>query len=49
MVVLAYIDDTIIAMKLSLEKHRRQVGKVSDLLLQNQMCVEICYGGVFPK
>jgi len=39
--VVAYIDDIIIAIKGSLEKHRRQVGKVCDLLLENQMCVEI--------
>jgi len=41
MVVVAYIDDIIIAMKGSLEKHTRQVGKVFDLFLENQMCVEI--------
>jgi len=41
MVVVAYIDDMIIATKGSIEKHRRQVGKVFDLLLENQMCVEI--------
>jgi len=41
MVVVAYIDDIIIATKGLLEKHRRQVGKVFDLLLDNEMCVEI--------
>jgi hypothetical protein len=40
-VVVAYIDDIIIATKGSVEKHRRQVGKVFDLLLENQMCIEI--------
>jgi len=41
MVVVAYIDDIIIATKGSVEKHRKQVGKVFDLLLENQMCIEI--------
>jgi hypothetical protein len=41
MVVVAYIDDIIIATKGSLEKHRRQFSKVFDLLLENQMCIEI--------
>jgi hypothetical protein len=41
MVVVAYIDDIIIATKGSVEKHRRQVGKVGDLLLKNQMCIDI--------
>jgi hypothetical protein len=41
MVVVAYIDDIIIATKGSVEKHRRQVGKVFDLLLENNMCIEI--------
>ena len=41
MVVVAYIDDIIIATKGSLEKHRKQVGKVFDLLLENQICVEM--------
>jgi len=40
-VVVAYIDDIIIATNGSHEKHRCQVGKVFDLLLENQMCVEI--------
>lgn len=37
MVIVAYIDDIIIATKGSVEKHRQQVGKVFDLLLDNQM------------
>jgi hypothetical protein len=41
MVVVAYMDDIIIATKGLVENYRRQVGKVFDLLLQNQMCVEI--------
>lgn len=41
MVVVAYIDNIIIAPKPSLEKHRCQVGKVGDLVLENNMCVEI--------
>jgi hypothetical protein len=41
MVVVAYIDDILIATKGSIEKHQRQVGKVFDLLLENQMCIEI--------
>lgn len=41
MVVVAYINDIIIATKGSVAKHRRQVGKVFDLLLENQMCVKI--------
>jgi len=41
MVVVAYIDDILIATKGSIHKHRRQVGKVFDLLLENIMCLEI--------
>jgi len=41
MVVVAYINNIIIATKGSREKHRRQVGKVFDVLLENQMCVEL--------
>jgi hypothetical protein len=41
LVVVAYIDDIIIATKGSVQKHRKQVGKVFDLLLENKMCVEI--------
>jgi hypothetical protein len=41
MVVVAYIDDIIIATKGSVDKRRRQVGKVFDLLLENKMCIEI--------
>jgi hypothetical protein len=41
MVVVAYMDNIIIATKGSVEKHRRQVGKVFYHSLENQMCVEI--------
>jgi len=41
MVVVAYIDDILIATKGSINKHRKQVGKVFDLLLENNMCLEI--------
>jgi hypothetical protein len=41
MVVVAYIDDIIIANKGSVEKHRRQAGKVFDILHENTICVEI--------
>jgi len=41
MVVVAYINDNNIATKGSIEKHRGQVGKVFNLLLENQMSVEI--------
>lgn len=41
LVVVAYIDDILIATKGSIEKHRKQVGKVFDLLSENNMCVEI--------
>jgi len=41
MVVVAYIDDIIIATNGLIEKHRRQVGKLFDILLGNQMCIEI--------
>jgi hypothetical protein len=41
MVVVAYIDEILIATKGSLEKHRKQVGKVFDLLQENKMCLEI--------
>jgi len=37
----AYIDNIIIAIKELVEKHRWQVRKVFDLLLENQMFVEI--------
>jgi hypothetical protein len=40
-VVVAYSDDIIIATKGSLEKHRKQVGRVFDLLLETNMCVSI--------
>jgi len=41
MVVVAYIDDILIATKGSLQKHHRQVSKVFQLLMDNHMCVEI--------
>jgi len=41
MVVVAYIDDILIATKGSIHKHREQVGKVFDLLLENTMFLEI--------
>jgi len=41
MVVVAYIDDILIATKGSIHEHRKQVGKVFDLLLENNMCLEI--------
>jgi hypothetical protein len=41
MVVVAYINDIIIATTGSVEKYRRQVVKVIDLLLDNMMCGEI--------
>lgn len=41
MVVVAYIDDIIIATKGSVEKHTRQLGKVVDLFLENHTSVEI--------
>jgi hypothetical protein len=41
MVVVAYIDDLLIATRGSIQKHRKQVGKVFDLLLKNKLCLEI--------
>jgi len=41
MVVVAYIDDILIATKGSLEKLHRQVSKVFQLLMDNNMCSEI--------
>ena len=41
MVVVAYIDDILIATKGTLVKHQKQVGKVFDLQLDNRMCLEI--------
>ena len=41
MVVVAYIDDILIATKGSLDKHHRHVSKVFQLLMDNNMCVEI--------
>jgi hypothetical protein len=40
MVVLAYIDDILIATKGSLEKHHKQVSKCFQLLMDNNMCIE---------
>jgi len=40
-VVVAYIDDILIATKGSLEKHHRQVSKVFQLLMDNNMCIKI--------
>jgi len=40
MVVVAYIDDISIATKGSLDKHHKQVSKVFQLLMDNDMCVE---------
>jgi hypothetical protein len=41
MVVVAYINDILIATKGSLEKHHLQVSKVFQLLMDNHMCIEI--------
>jgi hypothetical protein len=41
MVVVAYIDDILIATKGSIQKHRKQVLKVFQLLRDNQLCIEI--------
>jgi hypothetical protein len=41
MVVVAYIDDILIATKGSLEKHHKQVSKVFQLLMDNHMYIEI--------
>jgi len=41
MVLVAYIDDILIATKGSLEKHHRQVSKVFQLLMDNHMCIKI--------
>lgn len=41
MVVLAYVDDILIATKGSLEQHHKQVSKGLHLLLHNKMCMEI--------
>jgi len=41
MVVVAYMDDILIATKGSIEKHYCQVGKVFQLLKDNHMCIEI--------
>jgi hypothetical protein len=41
MVVVAYIDNILIATKGSIEKHHKQVSKVFQLLMDNHLCVEI--------
>jgi len=41
MVVVAYIDDILIATKRSLEKHHKQVSEVFQLVMHNDMCIEI--------
>jgi hypothetical protein len=41
MVVVAYIDDILIATKGSLQKYHHQVSKVFQLLMDNHMCIEI--------
>jgi hypothetical protein len=40
-VVVAYIDNILIATKGSLEKHHKAVSKVFQLLMDNHMCIEI--------
>ena len=42
--MVAYIGDILQATKRFIEKHRRQVGKLFDLLLENKMYVEINTG-----
>jgi hypothetical protein len=41
MAVVAYIDDILIGMKGSFEKHHMQVSSVFQLLMDNHMCIEI--------
>jgi hypothetical protein len=41
MVVVAFIDDILIATQGSLVRHHRQVSKVFQLLMGNHMCIEI--------
>jgi len=41
LVVVAYIDNILIATKWSIEKHHKQVGRVFHLLLENSLRVEI--------
>jgi len=41
MVVVAYIDDILIATKGSIEKHHKQVSKVFQLLMDNHLCIEL--------
>jgi hypothetical protein len=44
MVVVAYIDDILIASKRSLEKYHKQVSNVFQLFMHNHMCIEIAKG-----
>ena len=39
--MVAYIDNILIATKGSLDKHHKQVSKVFQLLMDNNMCIEI--------
>jgi len=41
MVVVAYIEDILIAMKSFLEKHHQQLSRLFQLLMGNNMCFEI--------
>jgi hypothetical protein len=41
MVVVAYLDDILIATSGSLKKHHTQVSKVFQLLMDNHMCIEM--------
>lgn len=41
MVIVAYIDDILIATKGSLKRYHNQVSKVFQLLMDNDMCIEI--------
>jgi len=41
MVVVAYIDDILIATKGSIGKHHKQVSKVFQLLMDNHLCIEL--------
>jgi hypothetical protein len=41
MVVVAFVDNILIATKRSLEKYQRQISKLFQLLMENQMCIEI--------
>jgi len=41
MVLVAYINDILIATKGSIDKHHQQVGNVVQLVMDNKMCVKI--------